>query len=79
MIVGLISFFIFAAGYLAAAVNWAEFLSDAFSFQNVKHTGRFCACITAILLLYIIPLWGVIKVYENAQSNSCLMCRKVYH
>jgi hypothetical protein len=45
----------------------------------VKYTGRFCACITAILLLYLVPLWGVIKVYENAQSNFCLMCRKVYH
>ena len=66
MIVGLISFFIFAAGYLAAAVNWGQFLSDAFTFQNVKHIGRFCACLTAIFLLYIIPLWGANKVYENA-------------
>jgi len=35
MITCLVTFFIFAAGYLVAAIDWREFVKDAFTVQGM--------------------------------------------
>ena len=51
-------------GYLAAAVEWRQLLSDAFRISGMKHTGRFIMCLGVILALYVFPFMVCGKIYE---------------
>jgi len=54
------------AGYLIAAVDWRQFLSNSFRFSDINHQGRFVLCLAMILALYTVPLVVCIKVYDAA-------------
>ena len=54
------------AGYLIAAVDWRQLLSNSFRFTEMNHSGRFILCLALILALYIVPLVVCIKVYDAA-------------
>lgn len=60
---------VFAAGYMAAAIDWRQFLREAFNVAGMKYQGRFCLCLLAILLSFVVPLMMCIRIYETAQSK----------
>jgi hypothetical protein len=66
MITLLITFFVFACGYFAAAIDWTNFLRDAFKFSGMKHQVRFLICIISILISFVIPLMLAFAIFESS-------------
>ena len=71
MITCLITSIVFASGYIAAAIDWRQFLQTSFTLTGIRKANqlRFVLCIFAILVSFIVPLMVCIRVYENSQSN----------
>lgn len=69
MINCLLFFFVFSSGFLAAYIDWVQFLREAFSLAGMQHQSRFLLCLTVILLSWAIPCYVGFKVYETAQSK----------
>ena len=71
MITCLITSIVFASGYIAAAIDWRQFLQTSFTLTGIRKANqlRFALCILAILISFVVPLMVCIRVYENSQSK----------